>query len=1064
MPDLYKPFRLSCIQNVQPLADKHVLYATVYFGFSLSEPGSLLSEAEYMEKSTGHFPDGGFLDMGFPKECPELLIAGEARAPSGTSVKAQDLLVRVGPIEKRATVFGDRHWVKETDRIVLRDAEPFEAMPLTPAHAYGSETHPLNPDGRGHDPAYILDHFGHAALPNIENPDKLILQPADRPEPVLFGPLGHEHPLRKSKLGDPRAQWLTTTFPGMPPGFENAYFNVAPLDQRTSGSLTGDEPVTVVGMSGTDPVINSALPGLRPRLVAIHDRKAERFTDLDLRLETVWIFGTGGFGGLYYRAAIRADDDKVSNVVALVVGAERLSDAPRPAEYYAEVFRLRSDPAEGALHTLNDTQLMPPMSQAEAEELKLRSDAYSESIAAKFDKQFQFAADKMIKDSKLPAMFLPKETLPKAPRLPLPNPKDLAAGKIDLAKTVKDLLAAMGAAHAQFDALRTTEFAKLSAKGIPVPKDATAVIQKAIETNDPNAKQLIEAAARLDDLGSNFGKIGKKLLKDEEARTATSIQPLAEMDPEVDQAALDSIDEILKTLPGSSAGGEDVFHLAKARALALPEADPFYEMQQRLKEFSQQASDAPLAPRGGEQVAPDDALSDPKFLEAKPIDVASIAAGMKEMSAAAQKGAQKIDALLADILPSSAGGELPPVMEALKARAKMPVPKPDVKSVADILKKGQDAAETTEEIFFAELDEEARGFLLSGDHERTYIPEPVYPLENYAQSVRDRLGRLIVDHVAAGTSFARRDIANANLAGADLQGLDLQGVLMEQSDLTSANIQGSNFSGGALTAVVLANANASDCDFSRTNLAKANAVNAKLDRSRFSDRLLLEANFASASMKQASFSGLVAQNCSFSDADLSGAIFENCVFNTCNLTDARFDGAKFVKCMFIECAAENSSWAKAGFDRQLFVKLSARSSRWDEAVFDRSTFVGKSQLPESSFKGIRMLVSSFLEANLSLCCFRKSDVRDGLFLGCNMQSTDFRVSRARKAVFNESDLRHSDFFGTDLMEAQLNSSDARFTSFRGASLYSANLRGAQVASADLTHANLGHTLLELPAS
>src|SRR5262245_23650813 len=351
MPDLIKPFRLSCMQNMQTIGGKTYLYATVYFGFSLLDPDSLLSEAAYLEASTGALPGGGFLEMGYPKGAPEVLIAGDAKAPAGTQVKAHEVSVVVGPMIKRAMVFGDRYWTREHGVVRMSDAAPFESMPLTPALAFGNEKHPLNPAGRGSDPDFVIERFGYAALANIENPNSLVMHPHDRPDPVLFGPLSHEHPLRKSKQGTPDNEWIRSSFPEPPPGFDWAFFNVAPADQRLKEPLRGDEPMAVVGMSAEHPGIESRLPGLRTRLFAVHDRRAERMTEIALKMETAWIFGTAEIGGLYYRGAVKVADKVASDVVALVVAAERISEEPRPGAYYAGIYRLRTDPEEGGLHT-----------------------------------------------------------------------------------------------------------------------------------------------------------------------------------------------------------------------------------------------------------------------------------------------------------------------------------------------------------------------------------------------------------------------------------------------------------------------------------------------------------------------------------------------------------------------------------------------------------------------------------------------------------------------------------------------------------------------------------------
>ena len=70
MPDLIKPFRLSCIQNMQTIAGKTYLYPTVFFGFSLLDPEAILTEAQYLESATDSLPAGDSSTSAFRRERP----------------------------------------------------------------------------------------------------------------------------------------------------------------------------------------------------------------------------------------------------------------------------------------------------------------------------------------------------------------------------------------------------------------------------------------------------------------------------------------------------------------------------------------------------------------------------------------------------------------------------------------------------------------------------------------------------------------------------------------------------------------------------------------------------------------------------------------------------------------------------------------------------------------------------------------------------------------------------------------------------------------------------------
>jgi len=102
-----------------------------------------------------------------------------------------DVTFEVGNYFKRTlAVFGDRVWEKKGREIVMSAAKPFSTMPMTMANAYGGKDiwdelpmpFAANPDGKGY--SFNEDNVIGTALPNIEDPDKLIKTWQDQPEPV----------------------------------------------------------------------------------------------------------------------------------------------------------------------------------------------------------------------------------------------------------------------------------------------------------------------------------------------------------------------------------------------------------------------------------------------------------------------------------------------------------------------------------------------------------------------------------------------------------------------------------------------------------------------------------------------------------------------------------------------------------------------------------------------------------------------------------------------------------------------------------------------------------------
>jgi hypothetical protein len=129
-------------------------------------------------------------------------VAGPARPPYARKVR----LVAAGRALELA-VFGERYWEKGPgDRFTQAPAARFDAIPLSWCHAFGGAVelapgyfpgtelphpggtvaNPLNPGGRG----LIVDRSrAHgAALPNIEDPARLMTHPFDAPTPAGIAP------------------------------------------------------------------------------------------------------------------------------------------------------------------------------------------------------------------------------------------------------------------------------------------------------------------------------------------------------------------------------------------------------------------------------------------------------------------------------------------------------------------------------------------------------------------------------------------------------------------------------------------------------------------------------------------------------------------------------------------------------------------------------------------------------------------------------------------------------------------------------------------------------------
>ena len=205
----------------------------------------------------------------------DVFVFGSARAPGGKPAPRVDVTVEVGTtFVERLAVFGERTWVKRRRALVPDDPEPFTEMPLALANAFGGKDtwdglempYPDNPDGKGY---YIeKDTALGKPLPNVEDPEQLIENWDDKPEPVgtaattiAFGPR-----LRRGATFDEK---------GLMKALHGCFFNAAFPGMIAPKAVPGDR-VRVAGVRAEGPM-EFVLPPvpLRTRVTigpAVYDR------------------------------------------------------------------------------------------------------------------------------------------------------------------------------------------------------------------------------------------------------------------------------------------------------------------------------------------------------------------------------------------------------------------------------------------------------------------------------------------------------------------------------------------------------------------------------------------------------------------------------------------------------------------------------------------------------------------------------------------------------------------------------------------------------------------------
>ncbi len=189
----------------------------------------------------------------------DVLVDGCAWAPKGYRARVLDVGLRVGPVDKRLRVFGDRYWHRHLVRgLVPTPPDWFESMPIHYERAYGGQDlsagdaakHRIedrNPVGVGC--AVSAEHCVDRRLPNIEYPHQLIESWRDRPAPAGLNAVECSWSPRRQLAGTYDEAWRRDRFPLWAEDFDGRYNNCAPLDQQVAPFLRGGEEVELVNLS-----------------------------------------------------------------------------------------------------------------------------------------------------------------------------------------------------------------------------------------------------------------------------------------------------------------------------------------------------------------------------------------------------------------------------------------------------------------------------------------------------------------------------------------------------------------------------------------------------------------------------------------------------------------------------------------------------------------------------------------------------------------------------------------------------------------------------------------------
>jgi uncharacterized protein YjbI with pentapeptide repeats len=304
--------------QVRPPKDSLSIIVKGTFRVAPGEPAAIAPDQELPAGDT-HFDDDPAASLRYPsdfaifKPKADILLVGHAYRPKGTEAVSLVRLRFGDKLDRSIAAVGPRRW----DELGAPTAPgTFDRIPLRFEHAFGGAGFDENPIGAGYG-ARAGD-----ALPPLELPGRLIRSTSDAPPAAVFAPVPSQWPARMRKIGTYDERWKTTRWPFFPDDFDWSYFNAAPSEQQIAYPR-GDESFELWAVHPELSVVRGRLPALRVRVFAqAAERAGGGFSEVPLRLDTVWFDADTLRLVLVWRSLLEVSDEDASEIASLFVVSE----------------------------------------------------------------------------------------------------------------------------------------------------------------------------------------------------------------------------------------------------------------------------------------------------------------------------------------------------------------------------------------------------------------------------------------------------------------------------------------------------------------------------------------------------------------------------------------------------------------------------------------------------------------------------------------------------------------------------------------------------------------------
>ena len=387
-----KPLKLGLLHRTYSQNSVHSLVVKPLVFFNLDVPRPLVSEQEGWARLAVGMPEYQVLDEVMPKAFPEVVLAGVAH--SKVPVTELEVAIKIGAVEKRLRVTGDRIWQKHWYGYRASPVAAFTSMPIDWSRAFGNKELLTNPIGLGpivqEDPGNQVTLVG---FPNVEYPNERLTRHKQAITPASFGPIHPAWAPRVNFIGDFDQSYIDHVFPDMPEDMDLRRFNLAPDDQQIP-SLAGDETFQLEHLHPKFESFASKLPGVRARAFI---GNVGAIQEVVLAPETVWLLPEINLGVVIYCGEAEVSGRYAQLVVDnLLMAYEHQEDPARDLAYYNDVLEQRTNTDTALAHIFDESQLSPLKSKDEQAALTQehvdevdRLNAYQDEHFEKVQRRYQ---------------------------------------------------------------------------------------------------------------------------------------------------------------------------------------------------------------------------------------------------------------------------------------------------------------------------------------------------------------------------------------------------------------------------------------------------------------------------------------------------------------------------------------------------------------------------------------------------------------------------------------------------------------------------------------------------